>query len=177
MTAADLIIDIPPHHQGRRNLRGVTFARTAQLYIVHRHEDNEENKVARHELWYTKSEYDRMNLSVKEDVLEVRAKVSAGVPFNYSGNDDGDCDDDDDDASAEVNIVCCVGIEHLLTPDCVLGVKACRAGCIRAVLAEQARQGPSARFRWEAIALASLSRTRRAALRAREFGKLHQDST
>ena len=174
----DLIVGFPPHHKrNNQNHRAVRFAEIVKVQIVERHEDNEENKVARHELWYTKSESGLMKLAVKEDVLEVRAKVSAGVPFNYSGNDDGDCDDDDDDASAEVNIVCCVGIEHLLTPDCVLGVKACRAGCIRAVLAEQARQGPSARFRWEAIALASLSRTRRAALRAREFGKLHQDST
>jgi len=113
MTAADLTLDFPPHHQGRRNLRGVTFARTAQLYIVQRHEDNEENKVARHELWYTKSEYDRMNLSVKEDVIKLHAKAVEGDPFDYSG----DCDDD---ASSNKSSVCCVGIEHLLSLACVL---------------------------------------------------------
>ena len=169
MTAADLTLDFPPHHQGRRNLRGVTFARTAQLYIVQRHEDNEENKVARHELWYTKSEYDRMNLSVKEDVIKLHAKAVEGDPFDYSG----DCDDD---ASSNKSSVCCVGIEHLLSLACVLGVKACRKRCIRAVIAEQTRQGPSSKLRWEAIALASLATTKKAAIRAREFGKLHRDS-
>ena len=110
-----------------------------------------------------------MKLDIKDDVLEVRAMASAseGGSFNYSGG--GDCDGDDD--------VCCIGIEHLLTPACALGVRNGRMRCIYAVLAEQTRQGPSSRFRWEAIAVASISQTRWAALRGRKLGKLHRDST
>ena len=69
-------------------------------------------------------------------------------------------------------------IAHLLTPACVNEVMACRARCKRAVLAEQARQDqdPNARLGWEHIALASLAETRKAVLRARKLGKLHQDS-
>jgi len=118
-----------------------------QMFIDDRHEDN---NVARHELWYTKAEYYSMKLAIKEDVLQVRAQALTGVPFNYAG---------DDDASADESSVCCIGIEHLLTANDMLEVKACRARC-RAVLAEQARQGPSARFGWEDIALASHSHKR-----------------
>jgi hypothetical protein len=94
-----------------------------------------------------------------DDVLEVRAMASEGGSFNYSGG--GGCNGDDD--------VCCIGIEHLLTPACALGVRNGRMRCIYAVLAlaEQTRQGqgPSSRFRfrWEAIAVASISQTRWAA--------------
>jgi len=147
------------------------------MYIVQRHEDygyGNENEnvvaVARHELWYTKAEYDSMKLAVKEDVLEVRARELAGDPFNYAGNDD------DDDASAgeesSSSSVCCVGIEHLLTPFCRLQVKTCRARCTRAVLVEQWRIEASETD----IALASFVQTRKAVLRARKLGKLHLDS-
>ena len=168
MTTTDLIVNFPSLQQ-RRHRRTVRFVDEAEIKVVERHEDNEENKVARHELWYTKAEYDLMKLNIKDDVLEVRAMASAseGGSFNYSGG--GDCDGDDD--------VCCIGIEHLLTPACALGVRNCRMRCIYAVLAEQTRQGPSSRFRWEAIAVASISQTRWAALRGRKLGKLHRDST
>eukprot|EP00984_Skeletonema_dohrnii_P000041 scaffold12_cov128-Skeletonema_dohrnii-CCMP3373.AAC.6 len=54
--------------------------------------------------------------------------------------------------------------------------KTCRFRCVRAVLAEQARQRPSASVGWENIALASLAETRKAVLRARRLGKLRQES-
>ena len=59
---ADLIVDFP--HQLGKN-RAVHFAKTAQLRIFNR------PNVARHELSYTKSEYDLMKLVVGEDVLAV----------------------------------------------------------------------------------------------------------
>jgi hypothetical protein len=126
--------------------------------IVERHEDYDtEHKVARHELWYTKAEYHDMRLDIKEDVLEVRSNAADGFPFDYSG---------DDDAS-----VCCIGIEHLLTPACILEVRRCRARCVYAVLAKQATSQDLS-----GIALASFAQTRKAALRARTLGKLHRDS-
>ena len=150
----DLIVDFPH----RRNRRAVHFADTLQVRIVKRHED------ARHELWYTKAEYRAMRLAVREDVLKVRSKAADGSPCNYWG---------DDDIS-----VCCIGIEHLLTQASAIAVIACRRRCVRAVLQEQARQrmNPSATFRWDAIAAASYVETRRAAVRARKLGKLHQYS-
>eukprot|EP00984_Skeletonema_dohrnii_P013692 scaffold5689_cov122-Skeletonema_dohrnii-CCMP3373.AAC.6 len=176
MTMPDLIEDFP--HQNSHH-RAVQFADSSQMYIVQRHEDygyGNENEnvvaVARHELWYTKAEYVSMKLAVKEDVLEVRARELAGVPFNYAGNDD------DDDASAGAgeesssSSVCCVGIEHLLTSFCRLQVKACRARCTRAVLVEQSRIEASETD----VALASFVQTRKAVLRARKLGKLHLDS-
>jgi hypothetical protein len=157
---ADLIVAFP--HQ--RNRLVVRFADTVQRYTIERHEDN---NVARHELWYTKAEYHSMKLAIKEDVLQVHAQAMAGVPFNYAG---------DDDASAVESSVCCIGIEHLLTANVILEVKACRARCIRAVLAEQARQGPSTRFGWEAIALASYAQSKKSVLKARRLGKLHEEA-
>jgi hypothetical protein len=154
--AANLIVDFP-HHQ--RKLRVLQFAETAQLYIYKHHD------AARHELWYTKSEYYSMKLAIKEDVLEVRAQALASH-FNYAGNGD---------VSAVESSGCWIGIAHLLTPACMDEVRACRARCTRAVLAEQASQGSSSTFRWEAIALASFAQTRKAGLRARKLGKLHQD--
>jgi hypothetical protein len=151
----DLIVDFP--HQ--RNHPVVRFADTAQMYIVERH------GVARHELWYTKAEYYSMRRAIEQDVIKFRPQLLAGVPFNYGGNDD---------ASADESSVCCVGIEHLLTPACMDEKKACRARCIRAVLTEQAKHHPSARFGWEAIALASFAQTRQPILRARKLGKLQQ---
>jgi len=140
----------------------VQFAETAQLHIYERH------NVARRELWYTKSEYYSMKRAVSEDVLKVRAaRTSNEAPAN--GNDD-------DVASAEESGRCFIGIKHLLTPACMDEVRACRAQCIHSVHAEQARQGPSARFGLETIALASFAQTRQPVLRARKLGKLHRDS-
>jgi hypothetical protein len=150
---ADLIVDFP--HQRKRKSRAVHFAETAQLHIFKR------PNVARRELFYTTSEYDLMILVVREDVLAVRA----GRPSR------GDVDD-----VPAIESVCFMGIEHLLTPACTDEVRTCRARCIRAVLTEQARQGPYPRFGWEAIALASFAQTRKAGLRARKLGKLHQES-
>ena len=161
---ADLIVDFPPR---QRKLRAVRFADTAQMYIVERHEDYGEknnSNVARHELWYTNAEYYSMKHAIKQDVLHVRAKTLTGATFNYAG------------AEANESSICCIGIEHLLTPACTLEVKACRARCTGAVLAEQERQGPSTRLRWENIALASFAQTKKVAVRARVLGKLHHDS-
>ena len=71
-----------------------------------------------------------------------------------------------------------IGIAHLLTPASALGVQACRRRCLHAVLSEQAIQEPSAiaSSRSEDIALASSAETRKAVLRARKLGKLHQYS-
>ena len=131
----------------RRNDVHVRFAKIAQLHIVHRHED-------KNELWYTKAEYNSMKRNIKQDVLQARARDSA------SEEDSGFW----------------IGIAHLLTPVCALEVQACRSRCVRAVLAEQARQGPSASLRSENIALASSAETKKAVLRARMLGKLHQYS-
>jgi len=145
--ATDLIVDFPL----QRNHQVVRFAERAQLYIVERHEDNEDNN----KLWYTKSDYNSMKRKLKQDVLQARA---------------GDASSEEEDSGFWI------GIAHLLTPACMLEVKACRFRCVRAVLAEQARQSPSASFGWENIALASLAQTRKAVLRARKLGKLHQES-
>jgi hypothetical protein len=167
-------VDFPP----QRKHPVLRFADTVQLYIVERQEDygkkknnnnddDDNNKVARHELWYTEAEFHSMRRAVEQDALHVRAQALAGVPCSYAG-------DDDDDASAVESSVsiCCIGIEHLLTRACTLEVKACRARCIRAVLAEQARQDASEMN----IALASLSQTRKAKLRAWKLGDLHRNS-
>ena len=154
---ADLIVDFP--HQ-RKKCRAVHFVETAQLHIFKR------PNVARRELFYTTSEYDLMILVVREDVLAVRARrPSRGAV-------------DDDDVSSK-DRVCFMGIEHLLTPACIDEVRACRARCIRVVLTEQARATSASATRfvgWEAIALASFAQTRKAGLRARKLGKLHQES-
>jgi hypothetical protein len=154
----DLTILRPHHHHHHRpKLHAVRFAETAQLHIYNYKHHN----VARNELWYTTEEYDNMKLAVREDVLNVRAPRASKETA-------------DDDAPADERSECFIGIEHLLTPACMHEVRACRARCTRAVLEEQARQGPSARFRWEAIALASFAQTRRPVMRARELSKLHQ---
>jgi len=137
--------------------RSVRFADTAQIYIVERHEDYEKkiNNVARHDLWYNKSDYYSMRRNVKQDALQVRAQALAGVPFNYAS---------DDEAS-----VCCVGIDPIIHK-----TAASRARCILAVLAAQAGAGE---FASEMdIGLASLAQTRKAQLRARLRGMLLQDS-
>jgi len=80
-----------------------------------------------------------------------------------------------DDVASEEDSGYWIGI-HLLTPACIDEVNACRARarCKHAVLAEQGRQDlcPSARFRLEAIAFASMGQTRKAVLRARKLVKL-----
>jgi len=164
---ADSIVDFP-HKRNHNHGRSVRFAETKTSQCnVKRYEH--EGCVARHELWYTKAEYEAMRLAVKEDVLEVRSKVAHGSPFNYAGNDDGE--------SATESSGCCIGIEHLLTPACLLEVKRCRARCVYTVLTTQARSNdlPSSDSEID-IAIASIAQTRRVALRARSLGKLHQDS-
>ena len=130
----------------RRN--HVRFAETSLLHIVDRHEDDDHKK----ELWYTKAEYNSMKRSIKRDILRGRANDSASKDGLW------------------------IGIAHLLTPDSMLEVQACRCRCMRAVLAEQARLGSSASSRCEDIALASLAESRKAVLRARNLGKLHRDA-
>ena len=146
--ASELIVDFP----SRRSHQVVRFSEPAQLCIVDRHEDTNH----KNELWYTKAEYSSMKRDIRRDVLQARANANNAVPEEDSGY--------------------WIGISHLLTPACMLEVRACRYRCRRAVLTEQARQGPSSSFRCEDIALASLAETGRAVLRARKLGKLHQDS-
>jgi hypothetical protein len=162
-TMPNLIVDFPQQRKRKQRQRVVRFANTAQLRVVKRHEDT----VVRHELWYTKLEYDLMTLAIERDVLQVRLQALAGAAGKK------------DDASPEENNVCCIGIEKLLTPAWTFEVKACRARCRHAVLAEQAKQeqDPSAKFSWGAIALASSAQTWEAVLRARELGKLHWDAS
>ncbi len=124
----------------------VRFAEIAELCTVERHED-------KNELWYTNEEYNSMKRNIKRDVIQARASDSA------SEEDSGFW----------------IGIAHLLTPACVFEVQACRRRCVRAVLAEQARQDLYGGLKSEDIALASLAETGKAVLRARMFGRLHQD--
>ena len=151
---AELIVDFP-HQRMRRSVR---FAETSELFILKR------PNVARQELWYTKSEYHLMKLDIKRDVHTV-----------LSARTSREAADDGTSTQAEES-VCFMGIEHLLTPACINEVRACRMRCIQAVLREQARQGHSSRSDCESIALASLAQTRKALLRARKLGELHQES-
>eukprot|EP00984_Skeletonema_dohrnii_P011899 scaffold4777_cov120-Skeletonema_dohrnii-CCMP3373.AAC.1 len=67
--STDLIENFP--HQ--RNHRVVRFAVMSQLYIV---EHNwERHNVARHELWYTKSDYHRMKRAAKARRALLRAMM------------------------------------------------------------------------------------------------------
>ena len=81
----------------------------------------------------------------------------------------------DEDAPPNVDD-CLIGIEHLLTPATVLEFIVCKLRCFRVVLAEQARQrqrmNPPDCFGWNHIAVASITVTRRTAVRARTLGKL-----
>lgn len=142
-----------------RRPRSVQFAETSKLHAYERHD------VARHELWYTKAEYILMKRAITEAVLKFRAGRTANeAPAN------------DDTSAEEESSRCFIGIEHLLTPACMEEVRACRARCTHAVLVEQARQDPSARFGLETIALASYTQTRQPVMRARKLGNLHQGS-
>ena len=132
--ATDLMVDFPPQSSSR-----VRFAESSELIISRRH------NVARHELVYTKEEYDRMNLAIWEDVLAARSRESAdgGTSTNES--------------------VCLIGIEHLLKPELIAEVRGCRRRCTRAVLTEQAKErGASATsfLCWESIARVSLEQTK-----------------
>ena len=146
--AAELIVDFPL--TPKRNHGVVKFAETSELYIyivdIDRHED-------KNELWYTKAEYKAMKRNIKRDVLQARAS---------------DWTSEEDEGSW-------IGIAHLLTRTCGLEMQACRRRCVRAVLAEQASQDKDGSFRPEDIALASFAETKRAVLRARKLGRLHQD--
>eukprot|EP00984_Skeletonema_dohrnii_P024094 scaffold13201_cov107-Skeletonema_dohrnii-CCMP3373.AAC.2 len=137
----------------------VRFADTAQLHIVNRQQDyDKKNGVARNELWYTAADFHLMRRAFAEDVFHVRAQVLAGIPLNYAGDDESS--------------VCIVGMENFLTPGLMLEMSACRERCTDAVLAEQARDDPSAR----AIAIASFAQTKKVVRRARMIGKVLQDS-
>lgn len=149
----DLIIVNPPLQRNHRRL-----AHFADMVKVHTFE-----RETRKELWYTKADFDAMQLAAMEDALELRAIASEGVPSNYLGD-------------RNVDDICYMGIEHLLTPVCMWEVMASKKGCIYAVLSEQARHGQSAKYRWEAIALASITQSRGASSRARKLGELHRDS-
>ena len=155
MTTTDLIVDFPK--EGRRRNREHSRLRFADklvhVHIVERHEDA--HKIPRHELWYTKPEYNSMKRTIQEDRLEVLRK-SLGGSFDYAG-----------DNSSEV---CCIGIEHLLTRESILHVRDCRKRCTYAVLAEQARQGSDEL----SVALASIGQTRVATRRAVDLAKLHK---
>ena len=150
----DVIIVNPPLPRNHR--RRVAFADMAEVHTFERE--------TRKELWYTKAEYNVMQLAAMEDALELRAMASEGVLSNYLG--DRNADD-----------ICYTGIEHLLTLACMRQVMASRGGCLYAVLSEQARHRQSAKYWWEAIALASISQSRGSLLRARRLGELHHDST
>ena len=152
---ADMIVDFPQHH--RKTHAAVHFSETSQLQVFERPE------VARDELWYTKRDYARMKLAIRRDILAIRNSNDAVVG------------DDIDALNESEESVCLMGIEHLLTPApaCMNEVRACRARCIQAVLTEQARQGGAG---WDRIAFVSIAQTRRAKLRARKLGQLHQES-
>ncbi len=149
----------------------VRFADTVQLHIYSREEELCcKNDAAFHELWYNAADFRSMRLTFEQDVRRVREQGLglAAVPLNNAGNDD--------DTTADESSVCYVGIESFLTVDLMLERAASRERCINAVLVEQARQDPSARFKCEAIALASSTQTRKVARRARMLGHFHQDS-
>jgi hypothetical protein len=163
---------IQPYASSRRSsrssltTRSVHFAETSLLYIVNKHEDRDD--VQRDDLWYTQLDLDLMKLAAQEDVLKVREQMSAGVFIDYLG-------EDDDTAEEGSSIVCIMGIESRLTRERALEVKACRARCALAVLKEQERQKMmDLSSSPDMIALASLSQSRDAALRARKLGMLHQ---
>ena len=141
------------------------FAETVELHVFER------PKVARSELWYTRAEYVHMALRRREDILALR---SGQTSLLEAADVDVDVNDDTSTTQAEESLSF-MGIEHLLTPASMNEVRPCRARCIQAVLTEQSRQGPSSRMGWESIALASLAQTRKAKLRARMLGELHQE--
>ena len=153
MTTTDLLVDFPKERRRNREHSRLRFADKPDVHIVERHEDS--HKIPRHELWYTKPEYNSMKLNIQEDRLEVIRK-SLGGSFDYAGGN-----------SSEVS---CIGIEHFLTRESMLHVRDCRVRCTYAVLAEQARQGSDEL----SVALASFGQTRVTARRAVALAKLHE---
>ena len=153
----------------------VQFADMAEMYIIPRLDDCEDAP-RRRDLWSDHSDYTRMRLARQDSVLHVREMISAGIPVRYSGTEDGD-----EDRPTNVDD-CLIGIEHLLTPATILEFLGCKLRCFRVVLAEQARQrqiqfmNPSDCFGWNHIAVASITVTRRATVRARKLGKLQCDA-
>ena len=155
MTTTDLLVDFPKEGRRNREHSRLRFAdKPDEVHIVERHEDA--HKIPRHELWYTKPEYNSMKLTIQEDRLEVLRKAQVGS-FDYAGGN----------SSGEV---CCIGIEHLLTRESTLHVRTCRVRCTYAVLAEQARQGSDEL----SVALASFGQTRVTTRRAMALAKLHE---
>lgn len=153
MTTTDLLVGFPKEGRRNREHSRLRFADKSDVHIVERHEDA--HKIPRHELWYTKPEYNSMKRTIQEDRHEVIRK-SLGGSFDYAGGNSSE--------------VCCIGIEHLLTRESTLHVRDCRVRCTYAVLAEQARQGSDEL----SVALASFGQTRVTARRAVALAKLHK---
>ena len=173
MAAGKLIVDFPTATTtDHRHNRSVHFADMAEMCIVPRLVDYEDARGR--DLWYSNSEYSRMNLARRNSALQAREMISAGIPVSYSGTgrarDDGSPDEDDS----------LIGIEHLLTPATILEFMACRRRCVGVVLEEQARQrqrmNPPDMIGWDSISIASIAETRRAVVRARKLGKLQRDA-
>ena len=112
-----------------------------------------------------------MRRATVEDALQIRERILSGAPLNFSGNGEDEAGGAPA-AEEERSSVCCIGIEHILTPAIARERIACVARCIDAVLTEQERHGSSEMD----IALASFVHSRGAALRARRLGQFHQDS-
>jgi hypothetical protein len=156
----NLIVDFPNEGRCIRHSRLRFADKPDEVHIVERHEDA--HKVPRQELWYTRTEYNSMKLTLQEDRLEVLIKAQGGS-FDYAGGNS---------SSSEGGEVCCIGIEHLLQRESMLHVRDCRLRCTYAVLAEQARQGSDEL----SVALASIGQTRVTARRAVALAKLHKDA-
>ena len=198
-TAKRLLHDhaTPPlrRNKWQRQRMRVHFADTAQLHIFEeRYKDNNGRSVAPQpqELWYTSAEYDRMKHAVTEAVFEIRRRQMAMVNAPSHSHDENEgahlpfqAEAEEGDGLSNSNSDC-IGIEHLLTRASILEVMTCRARCVEAVLEEQARQmqmtdqSPSTSLRlefgWNAVALSSLTQTRRTMLRAQILGRLHRES-
>ena len=132
-----------------------------QVHVFVYHDDNEEDSIACHELWYIASELNSIRRATLADIDELRARVAAGARLSYEVNEDDNTDD-----------VSWLGIERLVIPALALETRACVDRCIDAVLTEQERRGSSEMD----IAFSSFVHSRGAALRARRLGRLHQDS-
>ena len=172
--AAELIVDFPTATTNHRNNMSVHFADMAEMYIIPPRLDDCEDAPRRRDLWCDHSDYTRMRLARQDSVLHVREMISAGIPVRYSGTEDGD---EDRPPNVDDSLI---GIEHLLTPATILEFIVCKLRCFRVVLAEQARQrqrmNPPDMIGWDHIAVASITVTRRAAVRARMRGKLQCDA-
>ena len=169
------------------------------MYIFERYEDSSGRSVAPRELWYTSAEYDRIQHAVLEAVFEVRRRLTLTDSAAAGTHDENEDEDAPSQFQAQAEAAegtglsisnnsnsDCIGIEHLLTRASILEVRTCRARCIQAVLEEQGRQmqmidrslslSASLELAWNAIALSSLTQTRRTMLRAQMLGKIHRES-